>query len=62
MVVDEVSGVIPDILPPNVRDFEIKFGKIWIEKPCIVESDGTRREITPMEARLRDITYEAPYY
>ncbi|MFA5406384.1 MAG: DNA-directed RNA polymerase subunit B'' [Candidatus Nanoarchaeia archaeon] len=60
LVIDEVGNVLPDILPSNVRDFEIKFGKVWIEKPCIVESDGTRREIIPMEARLRDITYESP--
>lgn len=59
-VVDEVNTVIPDILPPKVKDFEIRFGKIWVEKPYIMESDGTRREITPMEARLRDVTYEAP--
>jgi len=59
-IVSEVGGVIPDILPPKVRDFEIKFGKVWVEKPYIMESDGTRREVTPMEARLRDVTYEAP--
>ena len=26
-VVNEVKKVIPDILPPKVRDFEIRFGK-----------------------------------
>ncbi len=59
-IVDEVGKVSPDILPPGVRDFEIRFGKIWVEKPYILESDGTRKTITPMEARLRDVTYEAP--
>jgi len=59
-IVSEVGGVVPDILPPKVRDFEIKFGKVWVEKPYIMESDGTKREVTPMEARLRDVTYEAP--
>jgi len=59
-VVNEVSKVVPDILPPKVRDFEIRFGKVWVEKPFIMESDGTRKEIAPMEARLRDVTYEAP--
>ncbi len=59
-VVDEVKKVVPDILPPGVRDFEIRFGKVWVEKPYILESDGTRRDITPMETRLRDVTYKAP--
>lgn len=59
-VINEVNKVIPDILPPKVRDFEIRFGKVHVEKPYLIESDGTRREITPMEARLRDVTYEAP--
>lgn len=59
-IIDEVGSVLPDILPPGVRDFEIRFGKIWVEKPYIMESDGTKKEITPMEARLRDVTYQAP--
>ncbi len=60
VIVNEVGSLMPDILPPGVMDFEIKFGKIWVDKPFILESDGARREITPMEARLRDVTYEAP--
>ena len=57
-IVDEIKRVLPDILPPGVRNFEIRFGKIRVEKPFIMESDGTRKEITPMEARLRDVTYQ----
>ncbi|MBD3312052.1 DNA-directed RNA polymerase subunit B'' [archaeon] len=59
-VIDETNSVLPDILPPGVRDFEIRFGKVWVEKPYIMESDGTRKEINPIEARLRDVTYQAP--
>ncbi len=59
-VVNEVGSVMPDILPPKTRDLVIKFGKIKVERPFFIESDGTRHEITPMEARLRDLTYEAP--
>lgn len=59
-VVDEVGEIVPDILPIGVRDLRIKLGKIWVEKPVIKEADGSRRKIMPAEARLRDLTYEAP--
>ena len=59
-VVDEVNEVVPDILPIGVRDLRIKLGRIWIEKPIVKEADGSRRKIMPIEARLRNLTYEAP--
>ena len=59
-VVDEVGEIVPDILPIGVRDLKIKLGKIWVEKPMIKEADGSRRKIYPMEARMRNLTYEAP--
>ncbi len=45
---------------PEIEGYKIKFGKISIGKPQVKEADGTVRELTPMEARLRDLTYEAP--
>jgi len=45
---------------PEIEDYKIKFGKISIGKPEVKEADGTVRKLTPMEARLRDLTYEAP--
>ena len=45
---------------PEIEGYKIKFGKISIGKPEVKEADGTVRELTPMEARLRDLTYEAP--
>ncbi len=59
-VVNEVGEIIPDILPIGVRDLKIKLGKIWVEKPIVKEADGSRREVHPIEARLRNLTYEAP--
>ncbi len=59
-IVDENKYIIPDILPNDVTELKIRLGKIWIEKPSIKEADGTKRMITPAEARLRNITYEAP--
>jgi DNA-directed RNA polymerase beta subunit len=59
-VVNEVGEVVPDILPIGIRDLRIKLGKIWVEKPMVKEADGSRRAIMPIEARLRNLTYDAP--
>jgi len=45
---------------PEIEGYKIKFGRISIGKPEVKEADGTVRPLTPMEARLRDLTYEAP--
>lgn len=46
----------------NEEDVEIKLGKIRIEKPNIVEADGSMSVVTPINARLRSLTYSAPIY
>lgn len=61
-IVDEIGDIIPSIIPPDVQDFRIKFDKIWIEKPQMIEADGSKRDITPIEARLRNLTYAAPLF
>ncbi len=53
-IVNDLSENIPD------EDFEIKLGKISVGKPDIIESDGSKKFITPAEARLRNLTYSAP--
>ena len=60
--IDEIGTIIPTILPPDVQEFTIKLDKIWIEKPQITEADGSKRNIYPIEARLRKLTYAAPIY
>ncbi|MFH0752083.1 MAG: DNA-directed RNA polymerase subunit B'' [archaeon] len=62
LIVDEIGDIIPSIIPQDVQDFRIKFDKIWVEKPQIVEADGSKRDIYPIEARLRKLTYAAPIY
>ncbi len=44
------------------EDIEIKFGKVRIGKPNIIEADGSTNLITPMMARLRNLTYSAPVF
>ena len=61
-LVDELGDVVPTIIPQEVESFVIKLKKIWIEKPSIIEADGSKRDIYPCEARLRSLTYSAPIY
>jgi len=45
---------------PEIEGYKIKFGKIKVGSPEVREADGTRRPLQPMEARLRNLTYESP--
>ena len=59
-IIEENKEIIPTIIPHNIDEFKIKLDKIWVEKPKMIEADGSSRNIYPMEARLRKITYSAP--
>ncbi|MBS3143957.1 DNA-directed RNA polymerase subunit B'' [Candidatus Woesearchaeota archaeon] len=59
-IIQEIGDVIPTIIPQDMQDFRIKLEKISITKPQIIEADGSKRDIYPMEARLRKISYAAP--
>ncbi len=61
-IVNEIGEIVPTIMPTEVEDFKIKLDKIWVEKPQIIEADGSKRDIFPIEARLRKITYSVPIY
>jgi len=63
-VIDEV-GEIQIEVPEN--PYKVKLGQVWIidpqtriTGPYTIEVDGTKHEIYPMEARLRNLTYAAP--
>jgi len=61
-VIDDVKEIIPTIIPSEVNDFRIKLGKVSVEKPVLVEADGSTRDVYPFEARLRSLTYCVPVY
>jgi DNA-directed RNA polymerase subunit B len=61
-IVNENKEIEPTIIPPDIEDFKIKFDRIWVTKPEITEADGSKRNIFPVEARLRKLTYSAPTY
>ena len=61
-ILEENREIEPTIIPPNVEDFKIRLDSISVTKPEITEADGSKRNIMPIEARLRKISYAAPIY
>ncbi|HIP91514.1 MAG TPA: DNA-directed RNA polymerase subunit B'' [Methanothermococcus okinawensis] len=57
-IVDEVGVIETEIK----GGYKVKLGKIRVGKPINKEADGSIRKITPMEARIRDLSYSAPLY
>jgi DNA-directed RNA polymerase subunit B len=58
-VVDEV-GAIP--IETEEYSLKIRLGKIEIGSPRVIEVDGSERQIYPMEARIRNLTYASPLH
>ena len=61
-IIEENKEIVPTIIPHNIDDFKIRLDKIWAIKPEITEADGSKRNIFPVEARLRKLTYSAPTF
>jgi len=53
-IIQELNETMPS------EDIEISLGKIKVDRPQIVEADGSTHLITPAEARIRGLTYSAP--
>jgi DNA-directed RNA polymerase beta subunit len=51
-----------NVVQPSVEGFSLKLGNIRLDKASIIEADGSRRQIMPNEARLRNLTYSAPIF
>jgi len=58
-IIDELEYIEPAIIPEDIEELKIKFENIRVKKPKITEADGSERQIYPVEARLRNITYSA---
>jgi DNA-directed RNA polymerase beta subunit len=61
-IIKEEQNIEPTIIPHDLESFKIRFDKISVSKPELIEADGSKRILYPMEARLRKITYAAPIY
>ena len=42
--------------------YKIQLGKVKLKEPRIMELDGSITRINPAEARLRNVSYVAPFY
>lgn len=49
-------------IEPGIEGYSFKLGNIRIEQPTIQEADGSRRPVTPMEARMRNLAYSSPVF
>ncbi len=49
-------------IEPQIEGIQIRLGKIRIGDPSITESDGSLRALSPMEARMRGLSYSAPLF
>ncbi|MFB6076642.1 MAG: DNA-directed RNA polymerase subunit B'', partial [Candidatus Nanohaloarchaea archaeon] len=54
-ILNEVGEVEPEL--PGGEELVIKLGDVEIERPMVKEADGSMTQLTPAEARRRDITY-----
>lgn len=50
------------VIRTDIEGYEVKLGKIRVGNPIVKEADGSTRLLTPMEARLRNLTYQAPMF
>ncbi len=61
-IIEENKEIEPTIIPPNIDSFKIRLDKVTVKVPEIIEADGSRRAVYPIEARLRKISYSAPIF
>jgi DNA-directed RNA polymerase II subunit RPB2 len=58
-----IQKIFDEIPPITIKDgnseYTTTFGQVYIDKPFIVEEDRTIRHLTPYEARMREMFYEA---
>ena len=58
-IMDEIGGFDVESLG---NPYRVKFGKVYVGQPRVVEIDGSISTILPLEARLRNLTYSTPIY
>ena len=51
-----------EVIEPQIEGLVLKLGKIRVEKPRVIEVDGSSHILYPMEARVRDLSYTAPLF
>ncbi|MDG6926661.1 MAG: DNA-directed RNA polymerase subunit B, partial [Nitrososphaerota archaeon] len=58
-IIDEIGDVeIETVSTP----YKVKFGKVELGRPRVIEIDGSVSNVFPMEARLRNLSYASPIF
>ena len=58
-IIDEIGSIdIETVGTP----YKVKFGKVKLKLPRVVEIDGSVSNIFPLEARLRNLSYASPIF
>src|SRR5579864_9161769 len=58
-IIDEIGSIdIETVGTP----YKVKFGKVKLKLPRVVEIDGSVSNILPLEARLRNLSYASPIF
>ncbi|MFA5108638.1 MAG: DNA-directed RNA polymerase subunit B'' [Candidatus Micrarchaeia archaeon] len=50
------------VIKPSIEGFELQLGRVRLDKPKVIEADGSQRVVLPSEARARNLTYSAPIF
>jgi len=59
-IIKSIKEIKPEV--PDLGEFKIKLGKFKLGQPSYKEADGSIRNILPLEARMRNLTYSAPMF
>ena len=52
----------PIVVENNQKIYTIEFDNVFKTKPCVIEENRKKYDITPMDARSRDLTYETTIF
>ncbi|MBI3587916.1 DNA-directed RNA polymerase subunit B'' [Candidatus Micrarchaeota archaeon] len=50
------------VIEPQIEGLVLRLGRIRVEKPRVIEVDGSSRVFYPAETRARDLSYTAPLF
>jgi DNA-directed RNA polymerase subunit B len=59
-IIKQIKEIKPEV--PDLGEFKIKLGRFKLGSPSVKEADGSVRNILPLEARMRNLTYASPMY
>ncbi|MDO8055490.1 MAG: DNA-directed RNA polymerase subunit B, partial [Candidatus Hermodarchaeota archaeon] len=59
-----IKQIVSDVgkIEPDIENYYVRLGRLEIQNPSVREADGSVRNITPSEARIRNLTYSSPIY